>query len=77
VVGLPHLRLLGDAMKRTLTLKRETLAELTPGELTSVVGGARYTVAPQATCPLLWCLGTEPTHGGAGSCSCCTASASC
>jgi hypothetical protein len=64
-------------MKRSLSLKRETLAELTPGELTSVVGGQKISNSPQVTCPVVWCLGLEPTNGGNTSCSCCTASASC
>jgi hypothetical protein len=41
-------------MKRTLSLKRETLAELTTGDLSGVVGAA----APSgATCPVLDCTG--------------------
>jgi hypothetical protein len=62
-------------VKRTLTLRRETLAELNPAELTSVVGGQAQTVAPQYTCPILRCLGTEPSRNA--TCTCCTASASC
>jgi hypothetical protein len=38
-------------MKRTLTLKKESLTELTQGELTSVVGGTT-TVVPTRGCPI-------------------------
>jgi hypothetical protein len=41
-------------MKRTLSLKRETLAELTTGDLRSVVGAA---VPSGLTCPVLDCTG--------------------
>jgi hypothetical protein len=39
-------------MKRTLSLSRETLAELTDEDLAGVVGAAAITVQG-ATCPLL------------------------
>ena len=41
-------------MKRSLSLKRETLAELSTGELASVVAGA---TPSGLTCPALDCLG--------------------
>jgi hypothetical protein len=46
-------------MKRTLSLKRETLAELTTGDLQNVVGAA---VPSGLTCPVLDCTGI--TTGG-------------
>lgn len=44
-------------MKRTLTLKSETLTELTYGDLTAVVGG----VPPTRDCPTaaLTCIPTQ------------------
>lgn len=62
-------------MKRTLLLTRETLTELNPADLTSVVGGGRIT-GNGNTCPLLDCYGTAPTDPRQ-TCNCCTASASC
>jgi hypothetical protein len=43
----------GLIVKRSLTLKRETLAELTASDLTGVVAGAQ---ASGATCPALDCV---------------------
>lgn len=60
-------------MKRTLSLKRETLTDLTPHELTTVIGGNNIT-GSGTTCPLLQCTGTNVTDT---SCHCCTASGSC
>ncbi|HEX8003099.1 MAG TPA: hypothetical protein VF519_10440 [Mycobacteriales bacterium] len=48
-------------MKRTLTLSRETLAELSSTELGSVVGGA--ITAQGRTCPLIDCAGLESWVG--------------
>jgi hypothetical protein len=45
-------------MKRTLNLRRETLAELTADELTGVVGAAAQTLKG-GSCPLLYCLSAE------------------
>jgi hypothetical protein len=45
-------------MKRTLRLRRETLSDLTPADLTSVVGGAA--TAQGFTCPAVRCV-TELT----------------
>jgi hypothetical protein len=60
-------------MKRTLSLKRETLAELDPAELVQVAGGDMNT-GNGYTCPLVDCyLGSQ----GWGTCYCCTATASC
>ena len=42
-------------MKRTLRLRRESLAELTAGELGDVAGGHRYT-NDVITCPVVTCL---------------------
>ncbi|HEU0132345.1 MAG TPA: class I lanthipeptide [Mycobacteriales bacterium] len=50
-------------MKRTLSLRKETLAELTAGELASVAGGVT-TVGPKCLpetltfCPDFYCTGT-------------------
>ncbi|HEX8003093.1 MAG TPA: hypothetical protein VF519_10410 [Mycobacteriales bacterium] len=41
-------------MKRTLSLRREELAELTAEQLVGVAGGA--ITAQGASCPLLYCL---------------------
>ena len=57
-------------MKTKLTLKRETLNELTPADLMKVAGGA---ITPDCrTVPINRCLGLTET-----SCECCTASGSC
>ncbi|HEU0132269.1 MAG TPA: hypothetical protein VFQ85_14870 [Mycobacteriales bacterium] len=48
-------------MKRTLTLKRETLAELTADELTGVGGGQQAITVQGFTCPLVSCLISCPT----------------
>jgi hypothetical protein len=48
-------------VKRTLTLSRETLAELSSTELGSVVGGA--ITAQGRTCPLIDCAGLESWVG--------------
>jgi hypothetical protein len=45
-------------VKRTLSIKRETLAELTADELTGVVGAAQATLKG-GSCPLLYCLSAE------------------
>jgi hypothetical protein len=59
-------------VKRTLNLRRETLAELNPADLVLVVGGAQ--TGNGHTCPILQCYGgTQPWQ----TCNCCTASASC
>jgi hypothetical protein len=42
-------------VKRTLSLRRETLAELGSDELAAVVGGQQIS-APQATCPVKNCV---------------------
>ncbi|MDQ1713429.1 MAG: hypothetical protein QOE45_2879 [Frankiaceae bacterium] len=44
-------------MKRTLNLKRETLADLTVDELAAVVGAQALS---GATCPLQPCLSAQP-----------------
>lgn len=49
-------------MKRTLNLRRETLSELTPGDLTRVVGGAAQT-NQGFTCPLARCADTSELLG--------------
>ncbi|MDQ1713428.1 MAG: hypothetical protein QOE45_2878 [Frankiaceae bacterium] len=60
-------------MKRTLSLKRETLAELNPAELTQVAGGQAAT-GNGHTCPIVQCyLGSQAWQ----TCTCCTASGSC
>jgi hypothetical protein len=59
-------------MKRSLSLKREALTELTAGELTSVAGGA--ITVQGASCPVLRCASIE-CYGYTY--TCCTASASC
>ena len=63
-------------MKRTLNLKRETLAELTPGDLLTVVGGAAQT-NNGFTCPVVRCdirlsdrLGCLPTADGCNTGNC-------
>ena len=43
-------------MKRTLTLGRETLADLAVDELTGVVGAAPAPTGLDRTCPLRDCL---------------------
>jgi hypothetical protein len=43
-------------VKRTLSLRRETLAELTPAELTGVVGGQAITASPNNSCPVKNCV---------------------
>lgn len=64
---------LGERMKRTLRLERESLTELNPAELVRVAGGEAMT-GNGNTCPLVDCyLGSQ----GWGTCYCCTASASC
>lgn len=40
--------------KRSLSLRREALADLSPDDLGSVAGGARTLQGP--TCPLIGCL---------------------
>ncbi len=47
-------------MKRTLSLRTETLADLTPQDLVTVAGGNNYT-NDQVTCPVLRCP-FEYTH---------------
>ncbi|HWL34577.1 MAG TPA: hypothetical protein VNQ77_00150 [Frankiaceae bacterium] len=42
-------------MKRTLNLKRETLAELTPADLFAVVGAAAARTNDGFTCPVVRC----------------------
>ncbi|HEU0132263.1 MAG TPA: hypothetical protein VFQ85_14840 [Mycobacteriales bacterium] len=63
-------------MKRSLTLKRETLAELATSDLIRIAGaGGRITV-DGITCPgLLGCV--DATRSCAQTCDCCTATASC
>jgi hypothetical protein len=41
---------------RRLVLRREALAELTTGDLTSVVGGQALTQLPQNSCPVKDCV---------------------
>lgn len=41
-------------MKRSLSLRREALADLSPHDLTAVAGGARTVEGP--TCPLIGCV---------------------
>lgn len=43
-------------MTRSLTLKRETLAALTPGELAGVAGAQPDYSGQGLTCPLLVCV---------------------
>lgn len=43
-------------MKRTLSLRRETLAPLADGELLGIVGG-EYSGGNGISCPVLACLG--------------------
>lgn len=43
-------------MKRTLSLRREALAELTPADLTAVVGGQQATASPNNSCPVKNCV---------------------
>lgn len=45
-------------MKRTLTLRREALAEIATDDLASVVGGQELS---GLTCPLTDCIGDPPT----------------
>ena len=57
-------------MKRTLTLHRETLVELTTDELTTVVGALALS---GATCPVDVCLpttSTKPSWWGCPTSSC-------
>jgi hypothetical protein len=58
-------------MKRTLSLKRERLTELTSVDLAAVIAGAELTPVIR-TLPVKDCLGLTNT-----SCECCTASGSC
>jgi hypothetical protein len=44
---------------RTLSLRREALAELTPADLTQVVGGQQVTQNPGLTCPVRICLSDD------------------
>ncbi|HEU0132261.1 MAG TPA: class I lanthipeptide [Mycobacteriales bacterium] len=60
-------------MKRSLSLKRETLAELTVEQLTHVAGAAAPATGRGTTCPLQNCLTLETCATQ----TCCTASASC
>lgn len=49
-------------MNRSLTLRRETLAELADADLSAVAGGHQYSAG--LTCPLLRCLnGFTQDHG--------------
>lgn len=65
-------------MKRTLSLKRETLSELTSAELVSVVGGADAITVQGLTCPITRCadsdlsdiLGCLPTAQGCATNNC-------
>jgi hypothetical protein len=64
-------------MKRTLSLKRETLSELTSADLVAVVGGADAITVQGLTCPLLRCnvnlsdiLGCLPTADGCATNNC-------
>jgi hypothetical protein len=62
---------------RSLTLKRERLAELTQDELLSVNGGNRITL-DGVTCPVLTCVSPDPQSlVKVDTCHCCTASDSC
>ena len=47
-------------MKRTLSLKRELLSDLTPADLQNVVGAAADFSRVGLTCPVLQCV-TEAT----------------
>jgi hypothetical protein len=44
---------------RTLSLRREALTDLTPADLTAVVGGWAVTNSPGATCPIRICLSDD------------------
>ncbi|MDQ1713433.1 MAG: hypothetical protein QOE45_2883 [Frankiaceae bacterium] len=46
---------------RTLSLRREALSELTPDDLTAVVGGQAITASPGITCPIRICLSDDFT----------------
>jgi hypothetical protein len=46
-------------MKRTLSLRRETLADLTAEELTGVAGGVGQATLKAGTCPLVQCYSLE------------------
>ncbi|HEV2891194.1 MAG TPA: hypothetical protein VGX28_12535 [Frankiaceae bacterium] len=61
-------------MKRSLSLRREALSELTFDELGHVAGGAA--TGQGATCPLKYCV-TGVVSNGCATDSCCTGSASC
>lgn len=50
-------------MKRSLTLHRETLAELVETDLSAVAGGHQYSAAG-LTCPVLRCLNEFTQHYG-------------
>lgn len=45
-------------MKRALVLRRESLAELTDGDLVAVAGGD-YSGGQGLSCPVIRCLDTE------------------
>jgi hypothetical protein len=57
-------------MRRTLTLKRERLAELSNADLAEVIAGQQ----PLPTVPVDQCLGMTDWRT---TCNCCTGSASC
>lgn len=49
-------------MNRKLGLRKETLSELTPGELTEVVGGTSGTCVTYTVLPTgCWCTGIYPS----------------
>lgn len=50
-------------MKRTLTLRRETLADLTAEQLGSVAGGIGAITAQGRTCPVIECAGLKSWVG--------------
>ncbi|HWL34576.1 MAG TPA: hypothetical protein VNQ77_00145 [Frankiaceae bacterium] len=65
-------------MMRTLSLKRETLSELTSADLVAVVGGAYDMTRVGMTCPIARCadsdlsdiLGCLPTADGCATNNC-------
>jgi hypothetical protein len=48
-------------VQRTLSLRREALAELGTDELTAVVGGQQVTASPNNTCPVKYCVSGQPS----------------
>ncbi|HEU0132262.1 MAG TPA: hypothetical protein VFQ85_14835 [Mycobacteriales bacterium] len=63
-------------MKRSLSLKRETLAELSTDDLLRVAGGAA--TGNGLTCPVgASCVNELTLSCPERTCNCCTASASC